>query len=115
MSPALAHVVIRDEMEQVIATQTAMPFDTIENDLVGRFIRTNAVEASVTELNAAVSVARAFLAGAGVTEETPWRPEHGRLATARLTEWIGTKQTSSPARGGARGSPCPVARADRAV
>jgi type III restriction enzyme len=94
----VAHVVIRDEMEQVIATQTVMPFDTIENDLVGRLIRTNAVEASVTELNAAVSVARAFLAGAGVTEETPWRPEHGRLATARLTEWIGTKQTSSPAR-----------------
>jgi type III restriction enzyme len=93
-----AHVVIRDQIEQVIATQTAMPFDTIENDLVGRLIRTNAVEASVTELNAAVAVARAFLAGAGVTETTPWRPEHGRLATARLTEWIAAKQTSSPAR-----------------
>ena len=82
----------------MIATQTAMPFDTIENDLVGRLIRTNAVEASVTELNAAVAVARAFLAGAAVTEATPWRPEHGRLATARLTEWIASKQTSSPAR-----------------
>lgn len=93
-----AHVVIRDQVEQVVATQTVMPFDTIENDLVGRLIRTNAVEASVTELNAAVSVARAFLGGAGVTEKTPWRPEHGRLATARLTEWIATKQTSSPAR-----------------
>jgi type III restriction enzyme len=93
-----AHVVIRDQIEQVIATQTAMPFDTIENDLVGRLIRTNAVEASVTELNAAVAVARAFLSGAGVTEATPWRPEHGRLATARLTEWIAAKQTSSPAR-----------------
>lgn len=93
-----AHVVIRDEIEQVIATQTVMPFDTIENDLVGRLIRTNAVEASVTELNAAVGVARAFLTGAGVTEKTPWRPEHGRLATARLTEWIQAKQTSSPAR-----------------
>jgi type III restriction enzyme len=34
----------------------------------------------------------------GVTEATPWRPEHGRLATARLTEWIAAKQTSSPAR-----------------
>ena len=93
-----AHVVIRDQFEQVIATQTAMPFDTIENDLVGRLIRTNAVEASVSELNAAVSVARSFLGGAGVGEKTPWRPEHGRLATARLTEWIATKQTSSPAR-----------------
>jgi hypothetical protein len=50
-----AHVVIRDEIEQVVATQTVMPFDTIENDLVGRLIRTNAVEASVTELNAAVA------------------------------------------------------------
>ncbi len=93
-----AHVVIRDEVEQIIATQSVMPFDTIENDLVGRLIRTNAVEASVTELNAAIGVARAFLAGAGVTEKTPWRPEHGRLATARLTEWIAAKQTSSPAR-----------------
>nr|HPJ19813.1 DEAD/DEAH box helicase family protein [Actinomycetota bacterium] len=93
-----ARVVIRDAIEQVVATQTVMPFDTIENDLVGRLIRTNAVEASVSELNAAVAVARAFLAGAEVTEATPWRPEHGRLATARLTEWISAKQTSSPAR-----------------
>ncbi|MDN5767771.1 MAG: DEAD/DEAH box helicase family protein [Humibacillus sp.] len=93
-----AQVVIRDQVEQVIASQTVMPFDTIENDLVGRLIRTNAVEASVGELNAAVGVAKAFLAGAGVTEETPWRPEHGRLATARLTEWVAAKQTSSPAR-----------------
>lgn len=93
-----AHVVIRDQVEQVIASQTVMPFDTIENDLVGRLIRTNAVEASVGELNAAVGVAKAFLAGAGVTESTPWRPEHGRLATARLTEWIAAMQTSSPAR-----------------
>ena len=93
-----AHVVIRDQIEQVVATQSVMPFDTIENDLVGRLIRTNAIEASVGELNAAVAVARAFLAGAGVTEATPWRPEHGRLATARLTEWISAKQTSSPAR-----------------
>lgn len=93
-----AKVVIRDQVEKVVASQTIMPFDTIENDLVGRLIRTNAVEASVGELNAAVGVAKAFLAGAGVTESTPWRPEHGRLATARLTEWIAAKQTSSPAR-----------------
>ncbi len=93
-----AHVVIRDEIEQVIATQAVMAFDTIENDLVGRLIRTTAVEASVTELNSAVGVARAFLAGAGVAEKAPWRPEHGQLATARLTEWIQAKQTSSHAR-----------------
>lgn len=93
-----AHVVIRDQVEQVMATQTALPFDTIENDLVGRLIRTNAVEATTTEINAAVKVAQSFLSGAGVTEDTPWRTEHGRLATARLTEWIAAKQTSSPAR-----------------
>ena len=38
------------------------------------------------------------MAGAGVSESTPWRAEHGRLATARLTEWVAAKQTSSPAR-----------------
>ena len=92
------HVVIRDELEQIVATQSVMPFDTIENDLVGRLIRTNAVAATAGEINAAVAVAGAFLAGAGVSEATPWRAEHGRLATARLTEWIAAKQTSSPAR-----------------
>lgn len=93
-----AYVVIRDQVEQVLATQTVMPFDTIENDLVGRLIRTNAVAATAGEINAAVAVAEAFLAGAGVAEQTPWRAEHGRLATARLTEWIAAKQTSFPAR-----------------
>ncbi|GAA4482365.1 hypothetical protein GCM10023094_32160 [Rhodococcus olei] len=93
-----AHVVIRDEVEQIVATQTALPFDTIESDLVARLIRTNAVEATTTEINAAVKIAQVFLKGAEVDEDTPWRPEHGRLATARLTEWIAAKQTSSPAR-----------------
>ena len=94
----VARVVIRDEVEQVVATQSVMPFDTIEQDLVGRLIRTNAVAATAGEINAAVAVAAAFLAGAGVSESTPWRAEHGRLATARLTEWVAAKQTSSPAR-----------------
>ena len=94
----VARVVIRDEVEQVVATQSVMPFDTIEQDLVGRLIRTNAVAATAGEINAAVAVAGAFLAGAGVSESTPWRAEHGRLATARLTEWVAAKQTSSPAR-----------------
>ncbi len=97
-SAGVAHVVIRDEIEQVVASQAVMPFDTIENDLVGRLIRTNAIAATTGEINAAVGIARAFLAGAGVTEKTPWRPEHGRLATARLTDWLAAKQTSSPAR-----------------
>ncbi|HRA46198.1 MAG TPA: hypothetical protein PKX29_13990, partial [Phycicoccus sp.] len=94
----VTRVVIRDEVEQVVATQSVMPFDTIEQDLVGRLIRTNPVAATAGEINAAVAVASAFLTGAGVSESTPWRAEHGRLATARLTEWVAAKQTSSPAR-----------------
>ncbi len=92
------HVVITDQTDVVFATQTAMPFDTIETDLVGRLLSTNGVEATVTEANAAGGVARAFLRGADVTQQTPWRAEHGRLATARLSEWISAQQTSSPAR-----------------
>lgn len=76
-SSGAAHVVIRDEVEHIVASQSVMPFDTIENDLVGRLIRTNAVAATAGEINAAVAVAQAFLSGAGVTEKTPWRPEHG--------------------------------------
>lgn len=85
-SSGTAHVVIRDEIEQIVASQSVIPFDTIENDLVGRLIGTNAVAATAGEINAAVSVAQAFLTGAGVTEKTPWRPVRGRHATARLTE-----------------------------
>lgn len=66
-----ARVVIRDQVDQVVATQTVMPFESIEGDLVGRLIRTNAVAATASEVNAAVAVARAFLAGAGVTATMP--------------------------------------------
>jgi type III restriction enzyme len=55
---------------------------------VGRLVRSNAVEASTAEINSAVSIAQSFLLGAGVGDSTPWRAEHGRLATARLVEWI---------------------------
>jgi type III restriction enzyme len=75
-----------------------LPFDTIESDLARRLLQTNGVEASVAEANAATAVAHAFLEGADVTEETPWRAEHGRLATAALVEWITAQQTSKPAR-----------------
>ncbi|WP_448070815.1 DEAD/DEAH box helicase family protein [Georgenia yuyongxinii] len=91
-------VIIHDAQEAVVATQEALPFNSIEQDLVGRLVAQNGIEASVPEINAAVKIAQAFLRGAGVTSKTPWRPEHGRLATARLIEWISTKQTSSPAR-----------------
>ncbi|MET8433680.1 DEAD/DEAH box helicase family protein [Streptomyces sp900116325] len=89
---------ITDQTDAVIATQTAIVFDTIETDLVKRLLSTNGIAATVAEANAAASIARAFLAGAEVTQQTPWRSEHGRLATARLSEWIATLQTSSPAR-----------------
>lgn len=87
-----------DETDAVMAAQPRLPFDTIELDLATRLLQTNGVEASVAESNAAIAVARAFLVGADITEETPWRAEHGRLATAALVEWISRQQTSKPAR-----------------
>lgn len=93
-----AHTVIRDEDTVVKASTLPIPFDLIENDLVTRLMRTNGIEQTITEANASLAVAKAFLVGAGVTEDTPWRAEHGRLATTRLTEWITNQQTSSPAR-----------------
>jgi type III restriction enzyme len=87
-----------DETDAVMAAQPRLPFDTIELDLATRLLQTNGVEASVAESNAAVAVARAFLVGADITNETPWRAEHGRLATAALVEWISRQQTSKPAR-----------------
>jgi type III restriction enzyme len=89
---------IRDEADAIIASQPRLPFDTIESDLASRLLQTNGVAATVSEANAATAVARAFLAGAEVSEDTPWRPEHGRLATARLVEWISNQQRSKPAR-----------------
>nr|WP_246303790.1 DEAD/DEAH box helicase family protein [Nocardioides thalensis] len=93
-----AHVVIHDADGAVVATQDRIPLGTIESDLVGRLMQSNAVASTVAEMNAATAVAQAFLRGANVTEQTPWRAEHGRLATARLVEWISSQQTSSPAR-----------------
>lgn len=89
---------LRDEKEAVMAAQPRLLFDSIESDLASRLLQTNGVAATVAEANAATAVARAFLTGAEVTEETPWRAEHGRLATAALVEWISAMQTSKPAR-----------------
>ena len=94
----LTEMVITDQSDTVFATQIAMPFDAIETDLVRRLMSTNGVAATISESNAAMAVAKSFLAGARVTTQTPWRAEHARLATARLTEWITTKQASRPAR-----------------
>ncbi|CAB4572698.1 MAG: hypothetical protein F2534_12850 [Actinobacteria bacterium] len=87
-----------DETETVMAAQPRLPFNTIESDLASRLMQTNGVAATVSEANAATAVARAFLQGAEVTEDTPWRAEHGRLATSALAQWISNQQTSRPAR-----------------
>ena len=87
-----------DESDTIMAAQPRLPFDTVESDLASRLLRTNGVASTVAEANAATEVARAFLKGADVTEETPWRAEHGRLATAALVEWISAQQSSKPAR-----------------
>jgi len=91
-------IAIHDEADAVMASQQGLPFDTIETDLARRLLQTNGVAATTTEATAASAVAHAFLEGAAVTEDTPWRAEHGRLATARLEQWISTQQTSKPAR-----------------
>ncbi|MBW9110656.1 DEAD/DEAH box helicase [Microbacterium ureisolvens] len=87
-------VVLSEQLDRVAASAQLIAFDSIETDLVARLLRTDGIEASVIEMNAAQGVAQAFLAGARVTEHTPWRPEHGRLATARLTEWIRQRQAA---------------------
>jgi type III restriction enzyme len=89
---------ITDEADVVAASQPRIPFSMISSDLTKRLLTTNGVAATVSEGNAATAVANAFLDGAEVDEETPWRPAHGQLATARLVEWISKQQTSKPAR-----------------
>ncbi len=89
---------ISDAHQTVQAATLPIPFNEIETDLVARLLRSNAVEQSVREYNAAVKIAQAFLRGAQVTEDTPWRPEHGRLATEALVGWISAQQTAQPAR-----------------
>lgn len=88
---------IHDETDEIAAAQVLFLFDDIEGDLTRRLMATNAVAATVSEQNAALEVAKAFLKGANVTNETPWRKSHGQLATARLLEWITAQQTSRPA------------------
>lgn len=93
------HIDIKDRTDDAVAaSQIRMPFDTIEGDLVTRLMASNAVATTATEMNAATRIVRAFLQGAQVTEQTPWRAEHGRLASTSLVEWIDRKQTATPAR-----------------
>lgn len=90
-----AHVVLTEQRDRVAASAQLIPYGSVETDLVGRLLRTDGIEASVREANAAQKVAQAFLDGARVTESTPWRIEHGRLATARLAEWIEQRQAGT--------------------
>lgn len=94
------HVVPTDYSSQarVAATQTLLPFDSIEADLAGRLLRSNGIAQTMSEHNAASAIAKAFLRGAGVGPQTPWRAEHGRLATEALVRWIDRQQTSTPVR-----------------
>jgi type III restriction enzyme len=87
-----ARVVIAEQRDKVAASAQQIPYGSIETDLVARLLRTDGIEATVTEMNAARTVAQAFLDGARVTEQISWRAEHGRLATTRLTEWIKQRQ-----------------------
>jgi type III restriction enzyme len=75
-----------------------LPIETIEGDLTSRIVSSNAVEQSISEANAASGIARAFLKGAGVDGSTLWRPEHARLATGALVQWLATKQSAAPAK-----------------
>lgn len=77
------------------AAQLRLPFGSISEDLTLRLMRSNAVEQSVSEMRAAEAIAEAFLAGAGVTEETTWRTEHSRLATGALVEWLAVRQKAA--------------------
>lgn len=89
------HVVLSEQRDRVAASPFLIEYGSIETDLISRLLRTDGVEASVPEMNAARKVAQSFLDGARVTEKTPWRVEHGRLATVRLTEWIRQRQSAA--------------------
>lgn len=94
------HVTPSDQTSEVrvAATQRVLPFDTTEADLAGRLLRSNGVAQTVGEHNAAVAIAQAFLRGAGVSADTSWRAEHGRLATEALVRFVSRQQTASPPR-----------------
>lgn len=93
------HIDIHDETDvDVAATQQLVAFDSINMDITRRLMQTNAVAATLEEKNAATAIAEAFIKGAGVTKDTPWSKEHGRLATEALVRWIQERQTNSPVR-----------------
>ncbi len=68
-----------------------LPIDTIEMDLVGRLVRSDAITQTTEGDRFAKAIAQAFLTGARVREGVGWRPEHLSLASAALTEWVAEK------------------------
>jgi type III restriction enzyme len=89
---AQTHVEFYDEIDVIQASAALLDLDSIETDLAKRLLDSNGIESSIAEQNGAISIAKAFLRGAQVDKETTWRAEHGRLATAKLIEWIANQQ-----------------------
>ena len=81
--------------QPIEAYQPRLDFPDIEPRLVGQLLNANEVAATTTELNAAGALARSFLTGVGVTEETPWRKDHERLATEALVAYLRSRRTAS--------------------
>jgi type III restriction enzyme len=87
---------ISDAEELVSASLPLFGASSITSDLVSRLLASDGVEASVEEMEAATKIAQAFLAGAGVSDETPWRREHGQAATMKLVSWINEQRSNTP-------------------
>lgn len=90
------HITDASNEAPAAAVALRLPFETIETDLTYRLLSSNAVEQTDSESRAATSIVRAFLTGAGVDPDTQWRPEHARLATEALVQWISAKQFGDP-------------------
>lgn len=92
------HLAITDAEEAISASLPMYGASSITTDLVTRLLATDGIEASLAEVDAATAVAQAFLDGAGVSDDTPWRREHGQAATAKLVSWLADRRTASPVR-----------------
>lgn len=92
----LVAIEVTDLDDSVQASMFPVAYENIPTDLAKRLLRSNEVMQSNQEAEASLKLANAFLEGAGVTADTPWRVEHGRLATARLIDHIKKIQTSQP-------------------
>jgi type III restriction enzyme len=92
------HITDASDEAPTAAFALRLPFETIETDLTRRLLSSNAIEQTISEANAATALSRSFLTGAGVDPDTQWRPEHARLASGALVQWLAAKQSEAPAR-----------------